>query len=132
MKYIINLDYLRAFLAWSVVISHLLDRLNIVHLQIGNYAVSGFFVLSGFIISLLLFKEIENYGRIELISFYIRRILRIWPLYFFYILLCLIYVRFEGLSKFYYYILMMPNIAYIKEEMISFGFQFKDVKVKFI
>lgn len=40
-----------------------------------------FFCLSGFLITYLLMVEKEKNGRINLRSFYVRRILRIWPLY---------------------------------------------------
>lgn len=48
----------------------------------GRIAVTLFFVLSGFLISYLLFEEKASTQRIQLKKFYIRRILRIWPLYF--------------------------------------------------
>lgn len=43
---------------------------------------SIFFVLSGFLITYLLLEEERKYGRINIASFYVRRILRIWPLYY--------------------------------------------------
>ena len=47
-----------------------------------SYAVILFFVLSGFLITFLLVKEKEKKGRVNLRNFYIRRILRTWPLYY--------------------------------------------------
>lgn len=44
--------------------------------------VNFFFVLSGFLISYLLIHEKEKYHQINIRYFYIRRILRIWPLYY--------------------------------------------------
>lgn len=41
-----------------------------------------FFVLSGFLIIYLLFAEKEKSGRNNILKFYLRRTLRIWPLYF--------------------------------------------------
>ena len=41
-----------------------------------------FFVLSGFLISFIIFQEKETKGKIDLRNFFIRRILRIWPLYY--------------------------------------------------
>jgi peptidoglycan/LPS O-acetylase OafA/YrhL len=41
-----------------------------------------FFLLSGFLITYLLLEEKKAMGRIDLKNFYIRRVLRIWPLYF--------------------------------------------------
>jgi peptidoglycan/LPS O-acetylase OafA/YrhL len=49
----------------------------------GDIGVSFFFVLSGFLISYLLMSEKNYTGRIDIPSFYIRRALRIWPLYYF-------------------------------------------------
>lgn len=48
----------------------------------GNLGVNFFFVLSGFLITYLLIKEKEFNGRIHVPNFYVRRILRIWPLYY--------------------------------------------------
>ncbi len=53
----------------------------------GDLGVNFFFTLSGFLISFLLLKEQENRSKIHLVSFYMRRILRIWPLYFLSIIL---------------------------------------------
>ena len=48
----------------------------------GAAGVDLFFVLSAFLITSLLLREREETGKISLRLFYIRRILRIWPLYF--------------------------------------------------
>jgi peptidoglycan/LPS O-acetylase OafA/YrhL len=50
--------------------------------QHGNLGVNFFFVLSGFLITYLLIKEKEFTGTIHVGKFYLRRILRIWPLYY--------------------------------------------------
>jgi peptidoglycan/LPS O-acetylase OafA/YrhL len=49
----------------------------------GDLGVNFFFVLSGFLITYLLLIEQNKYGSIKLGSFYMRRILRIWPLFYF-------------------------------------------------
>lgn len=49
----------------------------------GNLGVNFFFVLSGFLITYLLLTEIQLHGRINIGNFYIRRALRIWPLFYF-------------------------------------------------
>lgn len=63
----------------------------------GNLGVNFFFVLSGFLITYLLIKEKEFTGRIHVPNFYVRRILRIWPLYY----LCVLvgFVGFGLLKK---------------------------------
>lgn len=49
----------------------------------GNLGVNFFFVLSGFLITFLLIKEREFYGKIDILAFWRRRIFRIWPLFYF-------------------------------------------------
>jgi peptidoglycan/LPS O-acetylase OafA/YrhL len=49
----------------------------------GASGVDLFFTLSAFLITALLLRERQQTGGISLRLFYIRRILRIWPLYFF-------------------------------------------------
>jgi len=48
----------------------------------GSFGVDLFFLLSAFLITELLLREKEQQGEIHLRAFYLRRILRIWPLYF--------------------------------------------------
>jgi peptidoglycan/LPS O-acetylase OafA/YrhL len=48
----------------------------------GSFGVDLFFLLSAYLITELLLREKEAFGRVHLASFYFRRILRIWPLYF--------------------------------------------------
>lgn len=49
----------------------------------GNLGVNFFFVLSGFLITYLLIIEKKNQGKIKLLNFWMRRVLKIWPLFFF-------------------------------------------------
>jgi len=48
----------------------------------GTNGVHIFFVISGFLITFLLIKEHKVSGRINIRNFYLRRVLRIWPLYY--------------------------------------------------
>jgi peptidoglycan/LPS O-acetylase OafA/YrhL len=48
----------------------------------GSFGVDLFFLLSAYLITELLLREKEAFGHVHLRSFYLRRILRIWPLYF--------------------------------------------------
>jgi peptidoglycan/LPS O-acetylase OafA/YrhL len=48
----------------------------------GNLGVNFFFVLSGFLITYLLIEEKKLNGQIDIRKFWIRRILRIWPLFY--------------------------------------------------
>ena len=48
----------------------------------GAFGVALFFALSSYLITNLLLREKETRGSLDARSFYLRRILRIWPLYF--------------------------------------------------
>ena len=48
----------------------------------GHHGVGLFFVLSGFLITYLLLHEAKAKGKIYAFGFFMRRLLRIWPLYF--------------------------------------------------
>lgn len=48
----------------------------------GTTGVRFFFVLSGFLISYILLYEKQHYGTINIRNFFVRRILRIWPLFY--------------------------------------------------
>ena len=50
--------------------------------NLGRIGVICFFVLSGFLITYLMFVEQAKNGKLNILFFYVRRILRIWPLYF--------------------------------------------------
>jgi peptidoglycan/LPS O-acetylase OafA/YrhL len=52
----------------------------------GAYGVDLFFVLSSYLITELLLRENRARGGIDVRAFYIRRILRIWPLYYLFVL----------------------------------------------
>ena len=56
-------------------------------IKAGMCSLDVFFILSAFLITELLLRERELKGTADLKAFYIRRLLRIWPLYFFVIAL---------------------------------------------
>ena len=59
--------------------------------------VTTFFVISGFLITYLLMNEVGRTNDVSIGKFYMRRILRIWPLYYGYFVLSLIVVAaFKG------------------------------------
>ncbi len=51
-------------------------------LRMGSFGVDVFFGISGFLITTLLLRERAKKGKISLRDFYLRRSLRIWPLYY--------------------------------------------------
>jgi peptidoglycan/LPS O-acetylase OafA/YrhL len=127
--YFRGLDGLRFFAALAVVIEHveLLKKYcgypsgadQPVLYELGRIAVTFFFVLSGFLITYLLLAEKERTGRVAVGKFYVRRILRIWPLY--YLIVVLAFFVLPHVSAFRIgavtpaalplYLLLLPQIA---------------------
>ena len=94
--------------------------------EAGPLGVVFFFVLSGFLITYLLFVEKAEKKSIKIKAFYARRIFRIWPLYYFvFILGFLILPQFDWFHvgpqqgaladpfwvNFWCYLLILPNLA---------------------
>ena len=69
------LDGLRALAIIIVMCSHV----GLEHLVPGQFGVTLFFFLSGYLITTLLRREIEHHGRIDFRQFYLRRVVRILP-----------------------------------------------------
>jgi peptidoglycan/LPS O-acetylase OafA/YrhL len=130
--YLPGLNGIRAIAAIAVVLSHITLSLedfgldpSIIgsnhdglpeSLDLASYGVSMFFALSGFLITFLICKEKEVL-QINVKNFYWRRILRIWPLYYFYFLICLLtYIAFNvdfNENSILFYLFYMANIPYI-------------------
>lgn len=135
--YFPNLNGLR-FIAALLVIVHHVEQLKYLHdlpndfsssfVQIiGELGVILFFVLSGFLITYLLLEEEKRTKTITVRNFYIRRILRIWPLYFLIVILALavlpnvpLFVLPEYdratiyedlLAKIFLYVFFLPNLV---------------------
>lgn len=91
---------------------------------LAGYAVTMFFTLSGFLITYLLILEREaRGGRFNLTSikdFYIRRVLRIWPIYFMAIVLTVLMLNIlpreemqgDLVRRIAMYLFFLPNLAY--------------------
>jgi peptidoglycan/LPS O-acetylase OafA/YrhL len=60
----------------------------------GPFGVDLFFVLTSYLITTLLLREVDLRGRVDLGRFYLRRSLRIWPLYFLFIALCFFFQKY--------------------------------------
>lgn len=96
-----------------------------------GFGVPIFFVLSGFLITFLMLKEQNNISGFSLKNFYMRRILRIWPVYF--IVLFIGFVLFPIFRNFVlhqpyvenanplYYISFLSNFDQLKHTVLPFG-----------
>lgn len=103
-----GLNELRAFAALSVIFHHIElfkyrddissifsnSYFNYFIEKLGKNGVYLFFVLSGFLITYLLLQEKDNYNKISFKKFYLRRIFRIWPLYYLVIAISFILIPF--------------------------------------
>lgn len=138
--YLPGLNGLRAIAALAVVISHITLDLGEFGLNskifgadmygrpkgltLAGYGVTIFFTLSGFLITFLLLKEKEQTGQVKIKDFYIRRILRIWPLYYLYILICAItWFSFDipfVQSSIPFYVFLAANIPFILNNTLPF------------
>lgn len=77
--------------------------------------VTTFFVISGFLITYLLMNEIGKTNDVSIPKFYMRRILRIWPLYYIYMLLAVLAVMWLNSpmdDSVWYYALFSGNISF--------------------
>lgn len=153
--YFPNLNGIRAIAAIMVIIHHIEQFLGImgkpnyfenpIIMQIGKLGVTLFFVLSGFLISYLLFAEEKKEGTIFIKEFYIRRILRIWPLY--YLIIFLSFFILPNIEWFYLpqfwepiqqhlglylslFLLFLPNLALSKGAILPYGSQSWSVGVE--
>ena len=131
--YLKGLNTLRFFAAFFVIISHAeisltklgFEKFNdLAVFQRGGDAVEFFYVLSGFLITFLLQQEITRTGTVSIRKFYLRRVFRIWPLYFLivavaFVFLGLLYPRLTGQRFFEFpllkglvlFLLFLPNLA---------------------
>lgn len=98
MKYIKQLDSVRAIAVIFVIISHWFPFRFIEMLQLGSIGVDIFFVLSGFLITRILLDAKESGARKSNVmkNFYARRILRIFPVYYVTISLLLLFHYYTG------------------------------------
>jgi len=113
-----SLDGLRALSILGVLWTHVwyvsgLEYYNRLQhypvLKMGAFGVDVFFGISGFLITTLLLRERSKNGRISLRDFYLRRSLRIWPLYYatlgIYVLLVIFLQRGTGRDRIFFHFL---------------------------
>lgn len=85
-KEIPNLDGLRAISIFLVILHHCTSFGSMTFLEnlrlYGNIGVNFFFIISGFLITTLALRELDFTGKFSWKNFYIRRSLRIFPLYY--------------------------------------------------
>lgn len=121
--YLPGLNGIRAIAALLVVLSHI--SLNTAQLgfpknegiKMAGYGVTMFFVLSGYLITTLLLKENDKTGRVSLRKFYMRRIFRIWPIYYLVFIVALAWYLFDHIpvraDSVFFYSFLMANVPFV-------------------
>ena len=102
-----GLNGIRALAALGVLVGHLGFS------TMAPRMVTIFFALSGFLITYLLLHEKDKTGTVHITKFYVRRALRIWPLYFLFIILAVLASDKALDSNFLYYIFFSGNLALV-------------------
>ena len=88
---IVGLDFLRAVAVMLVLGDHSGAYLLGVDMGLnGGLGVELFFVLSGFLITWMLQHEFQKHQTIDFRAFYWRRLLRLMPIFYVYVILCLL------------------------------------------
>ena len=150
--YLPGLNGIRTIAAFGVIISHINIQLQAFGVKtfslfgfndlknphgwkLGEQSVSIFFVLSGFLITYLLLLEFQKTNKIEIRKFYIRRILRIWPLYYFYLIAStFIYFLFmdrtPDLNIFSLYVFLLANIPFLLNKALPLCDHFWSIAVE--
>jgi len=109
VMYFEKLDALRFFAFFLVIWQHAFSDIfrgvsenGDIQMMIDSLTVTGgigvniFFVISGFLITFLMISEEKVNGRINLFFFYLRRVLRIWPLYYLVMILGIFILPYFG------------------------------------
>jgi peptidoglycan/LPS O-acetylase OafA/YrhL len=104
-EYFLELDSIR-FLAFLLIFIHHTNDVSIPLVsdiqRIGWIGVDIFLCLSAFLLTRLLNLELKIHGKLSIGKFYVRRILRIWPLYFVYITFILAATNIFGTAEINY------------------------------
>ena len=120
--YFAPLDGLRALALLLVIAAHTRSQLPLQRYFSGGLGVGVFFVLSGFLITILLLREEAASGEVSLGSFYIRRAFRILPPYLLtvgvYLLVGLIPSQHELQTKF---LNGLPYFLTLRNEYVPSG-----------
>lgn len=130
-SHIESLDGLRAIAALMVMFFHFFQHLNTSNSFIllikklsgfGQTGVSLFFVLSGFLITRILLKEKESEK--YFLNFYVRRSLRIFPLYYLYLILVFFIIPFFENATIQSFSQQIYHWVYLQDFAITFNWNY--------
>lgn len=120
--YLPGLNGIRAVAALTVLFAHMFSPFGDWGLEPLSFRipwpeepVTTFFVISGFLITYLMMNEIGKTNDVSIPKFYMRRILRIWPLYYVYMILAVVAVvllNSDMNDSVWYYTFFSGNISH--------------------
>jgi peptidoglycan/LPS O-acetylase OafA/YrhL len=84
---IAGLDFLRAVAVLLVIVGHTLETWSHSVGGLGRVGVTLFFVLSGFLITLLALQEYARFGQVDMAAFYRRRVARLLPAFYLFLVM---------------------------------------------
>ncbi|TKK65013.1 acyltransferase [Ilyomonas limi] len=129
-----GLNGFRAMAALAVIYMHLANVFDY-KVQSGSLGVTVFFTLSGFLITYLLLLEMKRTQTVAIKKFYVRRVLRIWPMYYLYMIIAIlatvfIYTERVEISHILYYIFFMANAPSLVENRIELMYHYWSLAVE--
>jgi peptidoglycan/LPS O-acetylase OafA/YrhL len=119
MKRLRELDFLRGIAILLVLLRH--QEMESFTKTMGWIGVDLFFVLSGFLVSGLLFKEYQKFGDIQPKRFLIRRGFKIYPVYYLFYILYLIPILLDG--KFFLRGLL-ADLTFTQNYLLGWGYAY--------
>ena len=114
-----ELDFLRGIAILLVLLRH--QKLFSFTQNMGWIGVDLFFTLSGFLVSGLLFKEYQKFGKIQPKRFLIRRGFKIYPIYYLSYLLYLIPIIIKGKLT---YFPLIGDLFFIQNYLTGWGYAY--------
>lgn len=115
-----ELDFLRGLAIVLVLIRH--SKVPPFLLNIGWVGVDLFFVLSGFLVSGLLFKEYKRYGNIHIKRFLIRRGFKIYPLFY---ITAIPYIALRIIKGQLSLIPLLGDLTFLQNYVSNWGYLYK-------
>ena len=114
-----ELDFLRGIAIILVLFRHI--PFNTYTANMGWIGVDLFFVLSGFLVSGLLFKEYISHGNIEPLRFLIRRGFKIYPIYY---MAIGVYAIFTIIQGNFYWPGLVSELLFVQNYVTGLGWSF--------
>ena len=115
-----NLQSLRFVFSFSILISHFLGH-EYSTFGLGEYGVAGFFILSGFVLSVAYGRKIEN-GQFQTWPFFCKQWAKLYPLHLATFIIAIFYEAYYG--RFYEWYQLLPPVFLVQSWIPDESFHF--------